>query len=225
MKSMTLSGWGQPHDALAALAPQATHVDYARHADTPSALAHIAEEGKHHEAVIGWSLGGQLAVRAIAAGLMRPRLLVLIAAPYQFVQTPELPLGMKRDLYDKFRANYARSAQRTLDKAWELICKGDTRQEQLRTHMAAHDKEAVIAKDWLRWLDELENFSCEGLYLADFPPTLLIHGKGDAVVGHEQMERFAATIPHSRSLTLEDCGHAPHWHDHQRIGSWVASHV
>ena len=225
MKAMTLSGWGQPHDALAAIAPNATHVDYAHSQGVADALTHIAQEARNHDAVIGWSLGGQLAVRAIVAGMMRPRLLVLIAAPFQFVQTEDRPLGMKRDLYDKFRANYVRNAARTLDKAWELIAKGDAREQHVRQHMAKHDKDNVMAKDWLRWLDSLDGFSCDGLYLADFPPTLLVHGKNDAVVEQAQQAHFAAAIPHSRVLTLDDCGHAPHWHNSEKLMSWMAVHV
>jgi len=215
--TLTISGWGQPHDALAHLAPTAKHIDFARHQSAHAALLDIAAHNPTPDLVIGWSLGGQLAVRAIAAGILKPKKLVLIAAPFQFVKRPELPIGMPRDLFDKFRDNYARNPLQTLTKAWELIHKDDTNEQIVRAHLEKHDKQALLTKDWLRWLDLLEEFSCENLYLADFPPTILIHGDGDLVVYPEQSVYFAKAIPHAKHIILPGCGHAPHWHAAQLV--------
>src|SRR5690606_16003523 len=117
------------------------------------ALERIAQEGARHERIVGWSLGGQLVVRAIAEGRVRPASLVLIAAPFQFVETPEVRLGMKRDQYDKFRNNYARNPERTLNKAWELVAKDDARADSVRRYMEMSDRRGVLAADWLAWLD------------------------------------------------------------------------
>lgn len=224
MSVMTLSGWGQPHDSLASIAPEGTHVDYAHHR-LEDALAHIAQVGKDKQTVIGWSLGGQLAVRAIAAGLLRPQKLVLIAAPFQFVVSEEKKLGMKRDLYQKFRDNYARNPERTLSKAWELVLKDDAKHEPMRQQIAKHDPQTVLAKDWLYWLDALEGFSCEGLSFDAFPPTLIIHGEKDAVVEHEQHAHFAQKLPVARVLSLSECGHAPHWHAADAVREEIGRHV
>lgn len=222
MKAITLSGWGQPHDSLAVLAPDATHIDYARHDNLADALATIARAGEDAHTVIGWSLGGQMAVRAIANGLLKPKLLVLIAVPFQFVATQELVLGMKRDLYDKFHDNYARNPSRTLAKGWELIVKDDKHAHHVRAAMEGHDAEDVQARQWLHWLKILDGFSCADLHLANFPRTKLVHGDMDAVVDVEQMEYFARAIPHAQTLRWEECGHAPHWHDPQALREWIA---
>lgn len=224
MKALTLSGWGQPHDALKAIAPDATHVDYARAESVAAALAIIAQEATQHDVIIGWSLGAQLAVRALAAKMVAPRALVLIAPPFQFVASPKKDLGMKRDLYEKFRDNYARNPARTLDKAWELVVKGDAHTEEVREYLAQQDKAQVLAKDWLQWLHLLDGFSCEDLYLADFPPTLIVHGKDDAVIDSVQAGYFTRTIPKMRSVLWEECGHAPHWHDSAALKTLVAEH-
>jgi len=254
---MTLSGWGQPHDALAAIAPEATHVDYARHTSVLGALADIAARANEHDMVVGWSLGGQLAVRAIAAGMFRPKQLVLIATPFQFVATPQRSLGMKRDLYDKFRGNYARHPERTLHKAWELIHKGDTNADEVRRYLSRArnsplplwegaggggllDKELSEdtpppqpsptrgegeSIDWLHWLELLDGFSFDETHLADFPPTLLIHGDRDVVVELKQSRRLADAIPQARLMILEGCGHAPHWHDVEGVTETIRKHA
>ena len=97
MKTLALSGWGQPYDALKELLPDAKHMDYARY-DTPeAALSAMADTAMGYKRIVGWSLGGQLAVRAIAAGLVMPEKLVLIATPFQFVEMGKHSLGMRRD--------------------------------------------------------------------------------------------------------------------------------
>jgi len=211
MKTITLSGWGQPHDTLGIIAPNATHIDYAKYDKVEDALADIAS----HQAdiVIGWSLGGQLAARALVAGLFAPKKLVLIATPFQFVATPENSTGMGRDTYNKFRDNYARNPERTLHKAWELIHKHDAQAHKVYSHLEKHDKPSVLEKNWLFWLDALDGYSLHDKNLKILPPTLLIHGDQDAVVAHAQSELFKQAVTHAKLISLQGAGHAPHWHD------------
>lgn len=215
--TVTLSGWGQPHDALHVIAPDAQHVDYAQYHSVEEALAAIPQA----DTVIGWSLGGQLAVRAVAAGLIKPKKLVLIAAPFQFVKTDMQSLGMGRDTYFKFYDNFARNALRTLHKAWELVHLGDTMSHYIRDHMEQHDKHMVLAGNWLRWLELLDGYSCEGLDFSRFPQTLLIHGEKDMVVDVAQSRHFASVLPRAELKLLPDAGHAPHWHDTDTIKQWI----
>lgn len=217
MRIMTLSGWGQPHDALSAIAPEATHIDYSNQQTVESALALVADHAQSHDMVIGWSLGGQLAVRAIAQGLMHPKRLILIATPFQFVKTEKLPIGLPRDVHDQFRKNFIADSVRTLQRAWELIAKDDMHHRKIRAFMGLQDQERLLRMDWLRWLDMLDGFSCSDLDFKHFPPTLLIHGNSDAVVWAEQAQYFVQAIPEAVLALWKDCGHAPHWHDTERL--------
>ncbi len=224
-----LSGWGQPADALASIIPPSatsiTHIDYARHESANAALLHIAEKAKGCDMVVGWSLGGQLALRAIASGIFHPSRLVLIAAPFQFVKNAALPLGMPRDLFEKFRDNYDKTPLATLKKAWELISKDDSNAQTVRNHLLATDKEELLTKNWGNWLQILENFTCKDLYTAESPPTLLIHGDRDLVVYPEQSEKMLTILPRARLETFPGCGHAPHWHDAARVQSLITAHA
>jgi len=225
MRTIGLSGWGQPHDALSVIAPEATHIEYAHHDNVEDALAEIATQAKNSDTVIGWSLGGQLAMRAIAARMFKPKRLVLIATPLQFAATPERPLGMKRDLYDKFRENYAKNPERTLHKAWELIHKDDTNAERIRRHMEMQDKSKVLEKEWLRWFFMLDDFAFDESPLADFPPTLLLHGDKDLVVDVAQSQHLAKAIPKSKRIVYKGCGHAPHWHDAKGVTEAIEAFI
>jgi pimeloyl-ACP methyl ester carboxylesterase len=222
--TLAISGWGQPYDALAAVVPDAAHAHYARYTSVEDALAAIATVARDCEYVVGWSLGGQLAVRAIAAGMMKPRRLTLIATPFQFVETPKLKLGMKRDTFEKFRGNYEANPKRTIDKAWELVVKGDTRPAAVREHLTPDKKEQALKFDWLSWLHMLDGYSCDSLDFSEFPPTLLVHGAHDVVVAPDQSARFAQAIPQATHVEWKGCGHAPHWHNTDGLKQLIAKH-
>lgn len=217
MKILSLSGWGQPYDTLADIVPSnTTHFDYADYKTIEEALAGIATAAQNHDAVIGWSLGGQLAVRAIAGGLMRPEKLVLIAVPFQFVHG-FARIGMPRDKFQKFRDNYEKNAKRTLAKAWELIVLNDKNAGYVRAQFEKYNQGAMLEKDWLHWLDMLDGFSCKDLDFSRFPPSLLLHGVQDAVVDYSQSQEFIKLIPQVEHVIFPDAGHAPHWHDTESV--------
>lgn len=212
----TLTGWGHPHDALAAIAPDARHIDYAQLTDWDAALTHAADAAQNAQIVIGWSLGGFIAAHLIAERLIRPEKLVLISAPFQFVASASVPAGMGRQTFDQFRDNYRISSERTLKKSYQLIMKDDKHASHIATHLNT-SKERLADHDWLFWLNQLEARSCEGLDFSHFPHTILIHGSHDAVTSSDQAQLFATRLPNATTHIIEDCGHAPHWHDTARV--------
>ncbi|MFW0776514.1 MAG: alpha/beta fold hydrolase [Rickettsiales bacterium] len=224
MKILTLSGWGQPHDALAHAFPDATHLCYARHDTVEDALRDIADTARGHDTVIGWSLGGQLAARAISEGFIAPRKLVLIAAPFEFVEMGG-GLGMPRDTFDKFFDNYIQNPVRTLHKAWDLVHYNDAYSGHVKEVLSGFSKQAVLNNDWLKWLSLIDGYSCEKLDFSRFPNTLLVHGEEDVVVEPAQSKRFAECIKGAKLELWPDCGHAPHWHDTNRLRNVIKGHL
>lgn len=225
MSMLALSGWGQPHDALNSVVPEAWHFNYASCRSADEALSALSRAGEGLGMVIGWSLGAQLALRAIAKAMLKPEKLVLIAPPYQFVANTLLPLGMKPDLHSKFYENYKSNPPRALAKAWELVVKNDIQQERVRGYIARQDKAAVLAHDWQAWLEELARFSCHSLSMDVLPPTLIVHGDKDVVIGIEQSRYFAQQLPQARLVEFSGCGHAPHWHAPERLAALIREHA
>ena len=56
-----------------------------------------------NEVVIGWSLGGQVAIRLIEKQILKPKLLILIATPFQFVEDDKNEVGMPLELFNQFQ--------------------------------------------------------------------------------------------------------------------------
>lgn len=220
MRTVTLSGWGQPHDALTGLASASQAIDYSHASSPEEAIRMIAHLAKDADRIIGWSLGGQLATRAVAAGVIAPKQLVLIAVPYQFVGEG----AQGQETFKKFHGNYKANPKRTLDKAWELVHYEDTQSQFVSDQLALFDKDAVLKRDWLRWLEALEHYTCDGLDFSQFPRTLLVHGDKDKVVSFDQAQRFAAKIPQAKLHVWEGCGHAPHFHNPAKLQKLIHEH-
>ena len=140
-------------------------------------------------------------------------ILWLIGVPFQFVRNENLLLGMPQDKFQKFRDNYEKNPARTLAKASELVAMGDEKSDQIRDYLQKYNQTQMPSKNWLHWLDMLNDFSCNSLDFNNFPPTLLLHGEQDAVVAHNQVAEFEKHIPNAKNISFVGAGHAPHWHD------------
>lgn len=216
MNVVALSGWGQPHDALKHVVPEAHHFAYQDYMTLESCLQNLGEAAKDADAIIGWSLGGQLALRAVAQGYAKPKRLVLVAVPFKFIAREDLPMGMSQVTYEQFRQNYAANPERTLNKSYALIAKEDDKGEYIQNRL--HElRERVDYSHWLRWFDWLRHVDCRDVDFSGFPPTTIVHGDRDIIVEPVQSAKFAGLIPHARLDIWRGCGHAPHLHDPKRL--------
>ena len=217
-KTLTLSGWAQLAEALAQLASEADRYDYSQHANAEEAIAALAQF-RGHSSVIGWSLGGQLALRAIAAGALAPKRLVLIAAPARFVGEQ----GMGPETFALFRESYVKDPKRTKERFRALIVKDDSRNREVMNALKDHPDVENTAR-WLPWLDALEQFDVATLDLSDAPRTLIVHGMNDRIVPFAQGEMLADLLPHAVLQGMAEAGHAPHLHDVERLRREITAH-
>lgn len=217
--TITLSGWGQPADSLENIAPGATHIDYKDMRSIDELFAHL--RGKECDTLIGWSLGGQLALRAIDAGVLTPRQLVLLATPFQFIMGRGLKCGIDTDSFNVFENNFRKDPQQSLKDFARLIARNDTYAKRIISSLQAKRVENPDA--WLHWLDHLRHFSCQLLDLTRMPTTLAIVGREDSVVDPTQADLFRPFCADFRLVTLPNCGHAPHLHDPDAVKESITS--
>jgi pimeloyl-[acyl-carrier protein] methyl ester esterase len=196
-----------------------------------AAAAAVQEAKQQHEndclIAVGWSLGGMLALRLAAEGLIDGA--VSIAAAPQFV----------RDAGGDRRYEGASSAQgwdaRHLKRMQRALA-GDRSEveRRFRSITLASGSAAVIANNAAldatdRLQDEQASFCSEWSNEAlqaglDFLleedlrpilssircPLLLVHGAADAVCDVSAAAAIHAAVPHAELFRLEHTGHAPH---------------
>jgi pimeloyl-ACP methyl ester carboxylesterase len=213
MNIVTFSGWGQAPDSLDNIAPNANHIKYRDFADVDSVFTSIANV--KCDVLIGWSLGGQLALRAVDNGVLKPKLIVLLATPFQFLSGKGFKSGMDGDTFHSFEMNFQNNPEATLEQFALLIAKNDSEAKRIITYLKAQPKQNP--DKWAHWLEELRNFSCSKLNFTNMPKTIAIHGRDDTIVDVAQAGILHPLIADYTCHVFEKCGHAPHLHDEKKV--------
>lgn len=221
MRILAFSGWSQRADALAAVLPEgAEYFDYGSY-PSYSAFAKALETARP-DVVISWSLGGQVALRAISEGIIAPKHLVLLATHYQAWQSADNPAAAAPAALAKLQDEYLANPD-TMLKSFYLTCAyGDANQRKVMAGMQA-SKSTMEGHHWHYWLKELSTFTCETLEFAKIPPATLIYGAVDCIVPVGQAHRMAEKITDAMLHILPDCAHAPHLHSPERIRDIISS--
>lgn len=214
MHVVALNGWAQRAESIRNVLPEdAPIVYYGDCASVETVFKRLQAHPAEPDVLFGWSLGGQLAVRAVAAGIIRPRRLVLMGAPFQLVSDRHFKGGVSRAVTVASRLALQANAELMLKEfQGTLLAQGDGNAREIR-RIARDYVASVAGMEWLFWFDELAHFSCRHLDFSGFPPTDIIHGVEDAVIPFGSAVAFHTHIAGSTLHRVEKCGHAPHWHD------------
>ena len=196
MTILCLTGWQQKPDALTQIAPDAIHLEYDLYKNTKELFANLP---KNIDTAIGWSLGGQLLVRAVAGGYIAPQKLILLAAPFE--------LGMSEGEFREFRNNYIKYPKETVYQFNSLVGLGSPKSPRI---ICTLNEEMKLWNNGLFWLDELGSFSCNSLDFYNFPATKIIHGECDKVINVANAHKFMEKLPNAKLVLIPNCGHTPH---------------
>jgi pimeloyl-[acyl-carrier protein] methyl ester esterase len=220
-----LHGWGmnlRVFDRLrAALAEhhRVTAIDLAGHGESPwtaerspqQQLVSLAAVLPRDAVLVGWSLGGQLALQLAAEPALAVRRLVLIATSPRFVRSDDWPHGLTGATLRQFAAQLEHDAGQTIDDFIELQLRGSadaaavraTLQDALQSHGAA-DPAALAAG-----LTLLEHNDLRALAQRIELPALVIAGQYDRVTEAQAGQALAQLLPQGELLTIRRSGHAP----------------
>jgi pimeloyl-[acyl-carrier protein] methyl ester esterase len=160
---------------------------------------------------LGWSLGGQFALRAALDFPEEVRGLVMIASSPRFVTADDWSHGVKPSLFGDFGEALGRDFRGTLEGFLALEALGSSyAQEELRSLKAqAFERgepapralqEGLVLLDRLDLRDELPHLRV---------PSLWISGRRDRLIPAGAMPAAAAMTPGARSVVIAHAGHAP----------------
>lgn len=224
--ALCLSGWGQKFDSLEFIFSDevfgpsffCSSFDYSKLDSVEKFFDEIAKE-KNPDILLGWSLGGQLALRAIAKKILTPKLLVLIAPPFQMIKDSRIQAGMAPTTFDEFYKNFSQAPTQTLKQFAILTAMNDRNASGIAKTLDISDENFSQLKFWL---EELSRFSCFDLDFSKMPRTLYFHGAGDMIVHSSQAEYFHQKIPNLRQEIFKNCGHAPQLSDVEKMRKIIA---
>jgi pimeloyl-[acyl-carrier protein] methyl ester esterase len=201
-------------------------------AQVAETVAAIASE----YSLLGWSLGGQIALQ-LAATQLRTGLpargrfgrqavnrLVLIAATPRLISAPDWPHGAPPERLAAQAEGLATDYRRTVSDFLELQVRGSAgggeALEVLRAALFAHGYPAVAAL--ARDLELLRETDLRPLLIGITLPTLVIAGQYDRVTLAAASHALAAGLPDARYVEIRRAAHAPFLSHLPELGALIA---
>jgi pimeloyl-[acyl-carrier protein] methyl ester esterase len=182
--------------------------DLAGLADLARTVSHIVPPGA---ALVGWSLGGMIALELARQEPCRASALVLLATTPKFVAGDDWPHGMEATVLDEFALSLAADHRGTVQRFLALQARGGERSLEtlrlLRQNLDAHgppDPRALAAG-----LQVLRTADLRGILPGITLPTLVIAGQRDKLTPAAAGRALAGVLPAGDFVEIANGGHAP----------------
>lgn len=203
-----LPGYGE------ALEPNAYTLD-----EVVGALANAVETPVD---LVGWSLGGLIAMRWAATRPAQVRRLVLLNATPCFVTRSDWPHGVSPAALRLFHTQLKRAPAVLMARFRELQAQGVSDPDVLAVKLNAHAAAAspTVLQDSLALLGEHD---LRAEFAALSQPTLILHGRADAVTPMGAAQWMAAQLPRARLQLFNDGGHALPVSHASACAEWISS--
>lgn len=177
--------------------------------------------------LVGWSFGGQLALRIAALEPARVRRLVLIATPPCLVRRGDWTHGMEEGTFAAFSAAMAADLENALHqfRLWQVH--GCTAARRLLRTLAADlatrpDSNPATLRRCLAWLghDDLR-----ALAATVRTPARIVMGASDPLVPTAAGVELTQLLATSSPIVLDRCGHAPFLAHPREVAGLVCQHL
>lgn len=176
-------------------------------AQVAATVAAIAAE----YSLLGWSLGGQVALQLAATADNAVDRLMLIAATPRLTAGPDWPHGAPPERLTAQAEGLETDYRRTVSDFLELQVRGSAGStqalQQLRAALFAHGYPGVAAL--ARGLELLRETDLRPLLAAITQPTLVIAGQYDRVTLPAASHALADSLPNARYVEIRRAAHAP----------------
>lgn len=187
----------------------------------------LAERLPEGSMLLGWSLGGQVAMRAALDHPNRIARLILLASTPKFVATEDWPRGMDLTDLEAFGAALLAEPEATLLRFLSLQTRGMAGQKTLLQHLRqtllaapAADRDALAAG-----LAILRDTDLRADLRKLAQPTLVLHGALDTLTPAAAGAWLADALPAAQHLELERAAHAPHLSHSEEVAAAIGRFV
>jgi pimeloyl-[acyl-carrier protein] methyl ester esterase len=164
-------------------------------------------------ALVGWSMGAQIALEALPAVERRVDRLVLMSMTPRFTAAPDWPHGLPESTVRALALRLERGPERTLRRFFDGMFAPDELEPGRLDDLAAEilaGGPSVAPVAARRGLDALVAADQRDRLPSVRVPTLLVHGDRDAICLPAASAHAEARIARARRCVLSGAGHAPH---------------
>ncbi|MDQ6967364.1 MAG: alpha/beta fold hydrolase [Mariprofundaceae bacterium] len=214
-----MHGWGQSkqiwHQQQSQF-PTAKFLNLPGHGGEPDSidwLTTLAKQLPENPCIlVGWSLGGMLAMQLALAYPERIKALALVSSTPCFSQKEGWAHGCTDEVLQGFKQGIKHQAAKTMSRFFALMfhCEAMERRQFNSIARAAVDRDqpssAQGMQEGLRLLTDLDLRTDISKITQ---PTWIAHGENDAIIPVQASEFLAKHISHSTLHRFSSCGHAP----------------
>jgi pimeloyl-[acyl-carrier protein] methyl ester esterase len=157
--------------------------------------------------VMGWSLGGQIALQLAAR--MQLQALILVSVTPKFVADTTWPRGMAPAVFAQFFARLHENIETTVQDFLSLQVRGDIHAIQtlkaLRTRLLQYPPDAVMLETALAMLRDMD---LRPLLSTILVPALLVAGEHDRIAHPRATQAMQSLMPSAHYVEIKRAGHA-----------------
>ena len=194
-------------------------------ADMGALVEIIARHCPRRMTLMGWSLGGIIAMEIARRLPGRVDRLLLIATTPRFVTAPDWPCGVDPTVLANFAAGLSEDYRRTIRDFLMLQVQGDDRApellRQLKQRVFAHGDPDPKALG--QGLDILAGADLRAVLDQVACPALIVSGERDRLTPPEAGRRLAGMLPDAHYVEIKRAAHAPFLSHRREFVSAVAA--
>jgi pimeloyl-[acyl-carrier protein] methyl ester esterase len=172
--------------------------------------------------VVGWSLGGEVALAWAALAPRQIARLALIATTPCFTRRPGWPCAASAAVLEEFGRSLAGDRAGLMGRFVGAQGKGDARRRRVTTALGSAAAEDTSTAVLAAGLGVLARADLRPIAAAVEQPALVLHGARDRIVSPVAGRRLARLLPHAHFSLARSCGHAPFVSQPRRVASVLA---
>jgi pimeloyl-[acyl-carrier protein] methyl ester esterase len=170
--------------------------------------AAVAPVMPNNAIVLGWSLGGLLALNL--AQHVSLRALVLVSSSPRFIANTEWPHGMAPEVFAQFFTRLQQNLQSTVQDFLRLQVRGDAHAAEtfatLKASLLQHPADPQTLQNGLALLRDADASATVAKVRI---PTLVVAGEYDRITHPDACAQLASQLPNARHVLIKRAGHAP----------------
>jgi malonyl-CoA O-methyltransferase len=230
-----LHGWGSGSNSWQVLMPALQNIANAIALDLPgfgdsaeiadfnldSVIDLIVAQLPEKSVLVGWSLGGMIAVNIAARYPQKVSRIVTLAANAKFVASRDYETAMPLAVNRQFNKSFAAESSATLKLFSGLLAQGDANERNLLKQVRSMAALEHVNANWLQALNLLASLDNRAAFTQLSQPGLHLLAEKDALVPVAAAQSLSELNPQQEIKIISGAAHAVHWSSPELVISLI----
>ncbi len=158
--------------------------------------------------LLGWSLGGQIAMQLVADKLLPVERLIVVSSTPKFCQATDWLHGLPEVQVRALQRQLRRNSTSTIAEFMQMMFSGE---QDTSMHIVSTSKQRILPDNeaGMQSLETLKTADIRSRLSAINTPTMVQHGKLDIIIPAAAGEYIANNIHAAELIVWDDVGHVP----------------